>query len=111
MYVKRAVFLHIESILRDYPEMDKYIANRKNATYYTLDDDRQLSTLRWQKETVSRCLEQADNITLELVGKLYFHRNPNQTLDRVALDLHISRSRLFYVRNKFLEAVRKGLGW
>lgn len=109
--MKRAVFLHLESILRDYPKMNEYIERRKNNIYYSPEDDRTVASLRMQQGVVRECLAKASDPEIELIDTLYFHHDPNKTLDGVAYDLHISPSTLFYRRNKFLEAVRHGLGW
>ena len=109
--MKRAVFLHIQSILHDYPRMDQYITQRKQATYYCPDDDRVVNSLRWQQEAVAETWSDSDDISKQVINKLYFNHDPNQTIDGLAMELHISRSTLFYKRNKFFESVRHKLGW
>lgn len=109
--MKRAVFLHIESILKDYPKMNDYINIRKQNKYYSPEDDRVVNCLRNQQGVVKDCLQNSSDDEIELIDALYFHHDPNKTLDGVAYDLNISRSTLFYKRNKFLEEVRHGLGW
>ena len=52
-----------------------------------------------------------DDETLEAVNALYFNREPNKTIEGVALSLNISRRTLFYRRNKFMEKGKKLLGW
>lgn len=109
--MKRAVFLHIESILRGYPRMNDYIKQRLNNKYYSLDDDKAVSVLIEQQMVVKNCLVNSTEEDQQLIDALYFHHDPNQTLDGVAYDLHIAPSTLYYRRNKFLENMRKGLGW
>lgn len=109
--MKRAIFLHLESILRDYPKMNDYIKSKRDNIYYSVDDDRAVSALVNQQSVVKECLSKASDPEIELIDALYFHHNPNQTLDGVAYDLHIAPSTLYYRRNKFLENMRKGLGW
>lgn len=91
--------------------MESYIDNRKKAPFYSIDDDKQVSWLRKQQVVIKKCLEQATILTQEIVDALYFHHDPNKKIDCIAYEMHISRSQLFYNRNKFLEAVRKELGW
>ena len=109
--MKRAVFLHIQSILRDYPRMDQYIENRRNSPYYCVEDDRAVNALMEQQAAIETALMRSDDLSKAIVDKLYFHNDPNQTIDRVAMELHISRNTLFYRRNKFLECIRHSLGW
>lgn len=109
--MKRAVFLHICSILHDYPKMDEYIEQRTHAKYYCPNDDRMVNALRWQQGAVDEAWSQADQISKQVIDRLYFHPNPDLTIDGVAYELNISRSTLFYKRNKFLETVRHKLGW
>lgn len=109
--MKRPVFLHLEAILRDYPKMDNYIKERQSQEYYSVDDDRYVESLRWQKRCVHSCYLAADWGTKDVVQSLYFKPNPNLTIDGLAEHLHISRSTLFYRRNKFLENLRRELGW
>lgn len=109
--MKRAVFLHIESILRDYPRMNDYIKQRLNNKYYSLGDDKAVSVLIEQQMVVKNCLVNSSEDDQELIDSLYFHHDPNKTIDGVAMDLNISRSALFYKRNKFMEAIKRGLGW
>lgn len=110
-HVKRTVFLHLESILRDYPKMNDYIDKRIHNIYYSPDDDRAVASLRIQQSVVKECLAKSSEPEIELIDTLYFHHDPNKTLDGIAYDLHISPSTLFYRRNKFLESMRRGLGW
>lgn len=109
--MKKAVFLHMEAILRDYPKIDEYIKNRQNSAYYSIEDDRFIASLRWQKKCVSEVLLKTDFATKRVIDALYFQRNPNLTLEGVADHLHISRTNLYYKRNHFLETLRKELGW
>ena len=54
--MKRAVFLHLESILRDYPKMNDYIKSKRDNIYYSVDDDRAVSALINQQSVVKECL-------------------------------------------------------
>lgn len=82
-----------------------------NNIYYSPEDDRAVASLRNQQNVVQECLSNSSELEIELIDTLYFHHDPNKTLDGVAYDLHISSSTLFYRRNKFLEMMRRGLGW
>lgn len=91
--------------------MDQYITQRKQATYYCPNDDRVVNSLRWQQGAVADAWQTADDLTKAIIDKLYFKPNPNLSIDGLAMELHISRSTLFYRRNKFLETIRHNLGW
>lgn len=109
--MKRSVFLHIEDIVKCYPRMNEFINKCANNPYYQLDDEKRISILKEQQSVIKNVISNSSSEILEVVDGLYFHHDPNKNLDGVAYDLHISTSTLFYRRNKFLESVRRGLGW
>lgn len=109
--MKRAVFLHIEQLLKDYPNINNFIADIEKSPYFGVDDQRRIITLKQEQSAVKDAILNSGDDTLETINSLYFHHDPNKTVDGVALDLNISRSTLFYRRNKFLELVRSNLGW
>lgn len=109
--MQRAVFLHLEQLLRDYPKVDNFIASIQESPYFGVDDQRRIMTLKQEQTAVRDAISNTDDDTLETIDSLYFHHDPNKTVEGVALDLNISRSTLFYRRNKFLELVKNNLGW
>lgn len=109
--MQRAVFLHLEQLLKDYSGINNFIAEIEKSPYFGLDDEKRIIILKQHKEAVRDAISNTDEETLETIDSLYFHHDPNKTLEGVALDLNISRSTLFYRRNKFLELVKNNLGW
>ena len=109
--MKRAVFLHLEQLLKDYSGINNFIAEIEKSPYFSVDDQRRIMTLKQEQNAVRDAISNTDNDTLETIDSLYFHHNPNQTLDGVAYDLNIAPSTLYYRRNKFLELVKNNLGW
>lgn len=109
--MKRAVFLHLEQLLKDYSGINNFIAEIEKSPYFSVDDQRRIMTLKQEQNAVRDAISNTDEETLETIDSLYFHHDPNKTVEGVALDLNISRSTLFYRRNKFLELVKNNLGW
>lgn len=109
--MQRSIFLHIEQLLKDYPRMNDYINQYQHNKYFSLDDEKRILVLKEQQDIIKETIKNMDDDTLEAVNALYFNREPNKTIDGVALSLNISRSTLFYRRNKFMEKVKKLLGW
>lgn len=109
--MQRAVFLHLEQLLKNYPKIDNFIASIQENPYFGLDDEKRIMTLKQEQTAVRDAISNTDDDTLETIDSLYFHHDPNKTVEGVALDLNISRSTLFYRRNKFLELVKNNLGW
>nr|WP_240401182.1 hypothetical protein [Lactobacillus iners] len=110
-FMRRAIFLHLETILKDYPRMDVYIAERQNNKFLHIADDKAICTMREQQAAIKQTLAKANHLEIKIIEQLYFYRNANKTLDGIALDMHISRNTIFYQRNKFLENLRRELGW
>lgn len=109
--MQRSTFLHIEQLLKDYPKMNDYINQYEHNEYFNLDDEKRILVLKEQQHTIKETIENMDDETLEAINALYFNREPNLTIDGIALSLNISRNTLFYRRNKFIEKVKRLLGW
>lgn len=109
--INRTVFLHLEHIIAEYPRIDEFIDKCKTNPFFDIDDEQRILTLKQYQSAIGDTLNQSDETTQLVINKMYFKRNPNQTIDGLAVSLHISRSSLFYKRNKFLESVRHKLGW
>lgn len=109
--MQRAVFLHLEQILRDYPKVDNFIASIQENPYFGLDDEKRIIILKQHKEAIRETIKAMDGNVLEVINSLYFQHDPNKTLEGLAYDLHIAPSSLYYRRNKFLETLCKKLGW
>lgn len=109
--MQRAVFLHLEQLLRDYPKIDNFIANIQESPYFGLDDEKRIITLKQHKNAIRETIKAMDDNVLEVINSLYFQHDPNKTLEGLAYDLHIAPSSLYYRRNKFLETLCKKIGW
>ena len=109
--VKRSVFLHLEDIIRDQDNLEVYIAEKKGNPYFSVSDAKVIDTLTTQLHALQRCMVRADDATLDVIDILYLHPNPNLNLDGIAFKLHMSKRNILYKRNKFLEDLRRELGW
>ena len=109
--MKRSVFLHLEDIIRDQDNLEVYIAEKKGNPYFSVSDAKVVDTLTTQLHALQKCMVRADNATLDVIDILYLHPNPNLNLDGIALKLHMSKRNILYKRNKFLEDLRRELGW
>lgn len=90
----------VEDMLRDYPNIDKYIKQREQELMYpiredddnvgggkgnkiskpqeqmiiTIDQDKRISSLEHQKRIISDCLDDCDRDTYTIVDELYFKK-------------------------------------
>ena len=136
--MERGTFKHIEQILRDYPYLDTYIANREQELMYpfsedrdenigggrsnvpskpvermaiTIADDRRLISLERNRQIVDDCLDNTDEDTKSIIYELYFKKHRELTISGVAQQLHLNDSTVSRKRTAFFEAIRDELGW
>ncbi|QFR23101.1 transcriptional regulator [Schleiferilactobacillus harbinensis] len=135
--MEKEVFNHIVRVLRDYPNIDKYVREREEELMHpwqepdnnigggrsnvptnlpevmaiTISDDRRLSNLERNKKIVTRCLENSDSQTVTIIHELYIKQHPTLTLQGVADKVHLSVSAVKQRRTRFFEDMRLLLGW
>lgn len=135
--MEKEVFNHIVRVLRDYPNIDKYVRGREEELMHpwqepdnnigggrsnvptnlpevmaiTISDDRRLSNLERNKKIVTRCLENSDSQTVTIIHELYIKQHPTLTLQGVADKVHLSVSAVKQRRTRFFEDMRLLLGW
>jgi len=136
--MERAIYKHIEQILRDYPDIEEYVHERRQELMQPYDavpdenigggrsnvpskpledmvvsiaDDRRLAVLEQNKKVVDECLKMVDDDTVNLITELYFKKHPMLTIGGVAVQLHSNRATMGRKRTKFFELVKSKLGW
>lgn len=137
--MEKAIFNHIEKMLKDYPKIDSYIKQRENEIMYpykpdrdenigggralnkrdesaemtaiTIADDKYIQGLKRNKEIISRCLKQSDSLTYEIIEQLYFKEFPFLTMTGIAQFNHVDRTVCSRRRTQFFEKIAEELGW
>ena len=137
--MEKAIFNHIEKMLRDYPKIDSYIRQRENEIMYpykpdrdenigggralnkrdestelaaiTIADDKYIQGLKRNKEIISRCLKQSDSLTYEIMEQLYFKEFPFLTMTGIAQFNHVDRTVCSRRRTQLFEKIAEELGW
>ena len=134
--MKRSTFNYIKDILRDYPNIDKYIKERElelriphrqtdlNADIkgnsisdsmtnmmITIEQDRRLSALERNKRVIEDNLQECDEDTRTIIEELYIKKYTQYTMDGLVQNglINCSRSQAFNLRNYFFENVAKEL--
>ncbi|APX73125.1 hypothetical protein BTM29_11425 [Companilactobacillus allii] len=105
--MRRDIKLRIETILKDYPDMDNYIKKRKEeimvphreidenvgggksskiskpqeTMMVTLDADRRLNMLEREKKAVEKCFFESNFETQMIIKELYFKKYRTYTLE------------------------------
>lgn len=123
---------HLESILRDYPKLDKYMAMKLDELSYPYQGhshvlsklapgtllfndcivtDRCLMQLEINKRCIDFCLKQSDEITRDIIEQLYFRRANNLNLEGIGMMLNISKSSVSRRRAAFLSFLEQELGY
>ncbi|WP_203651095.1 hypothetical protein [Secundilactobacillus yichangensis] len=123
---------HLESILRDYPKIDRYMAVRMAERSYpygghshvlsklavgtmlfddSIGTDRCLAQLEINKECINFCLKHSDSDTRTIVEQLYFHHENNLTLEGIGMILNMSKSNVSRKRAAFFEFLKQELGY
>lgn len=128
----------LEDILRDYPELPKYIKLREEELHHptpekddnigggralnkisnpverlvlTIDDDRRLNWLKQEQMAIDDCLDESGEITTEIIDKLYFHNYNNATIRTLVNegDVPVSYTKGYQLLNDFLFKLAKKL--
>jgi len=127
----------IEDILRDYPNVEKYIHEREEELKYptrdpdenvgggkggkiskpqeqmviTLDEDRRLNRLKQQRNVIDDCLDNADPDTRTIIYEMYFRKYPLFKMEGLITEgkIHCSRASAFQLRANFLKDVAQQL--
>lgn len=137
--MKRSTIRTVEDILRDYPKIDKYIEQREQELRYpvtpvdenvgggraqngfndstdrliiTLDEDKRINALKKQRQVIDDCLDEVGEDTEIIIDELYFRKRPRYTIDGLISNglIHVSHTKAFGLRNKFVKECAKGLG-
>lgn len=130
--MKQGRYEHVKEILRDYPEIDRYIYERRQELMYphneapdenigggksnvpgnpvedlvvTLTADRRLIELEKNRDVVRDCYASADKDTRTIIEELYFKKHPSLTLEGVARKLNISAATAKRWRTEFFEEI------
>lgn len=121
----------VEFILREYPKLDNLIKHREEELRYPLsntdenigggraqfketdaatqvliviDSDPELDELKNRKQTIERCLAEADEDTNVIIEQLYFKRYPKYNIMGLVTNNFVScgRNKAYDLRNKFI---------
>ena len=134
--MKRSTFNYIKDILRDYPNIDKYIKERElelrtpyrqtdlnadikgnrisdsmTTMMITIEQDRRLSALERNKRVIEDNLQECDEDTRTIIEELYIKKYTQYTMEGLVQNglINCSRSQAFNLRNYFFENVAKEL--
>lgn len=135
--MRRQTFRNIEDTLRDYPDYENHVAERRamllnpdnlysdenigggrnssvsNPTEQkalTLAEDRELQLIKYQHRKITKVIEETDCITNKLIKEYYFARPQLKTWEGIALDNGISKTQCLRLRDKFFISVADELG-
>lgn len=135
--MRQSTFKAIESILLEYPDYDRYIAERRQKIFYpenfirdeniggsrgghisnpteqvamTIAMDRELQLLKYQRDAVERAVNKTDPLTNQVIREYYFARPRTKTWEGIALDMNMSASNCRKLRNVFFERVADEIG-
>lgn len=128
----------IEEILRDYPNLEKYIRDRRKELMYpiqdddenvgggksskvsrpqeqmiiTIDEDLRLKALEREKRAVEKVLLGSDSETYMIADRLYFHNSNNDSLDNLINKHEVlcGHTQAFQRRTKLINGIAKELG-
>ncbi|MGK4179332.1 transcriptional regulator [Lapidilactobacillus dextrinicus] len=133
----RAVYSHIEKLLRDYPKTDKLIKDKQGSIMYpfyerddnigggkrntpsnrtetmiiTIADDKYIQNLKAVKSIIDDCLARCDNDTVRIINELYFKSHSPETITSLSIKLHTSRTSISRKRTAVFKAIQLQLGW
>lgn len=127
----------IEEILRDYPNLDRYIAQRTEELRYphrehdenvgggksskiskpqeqmviTIEADKRLAMLEKEQRAIKKCLDNTDGDTRVIINELYFRKHPYYKVDGLILNnlITCSRAQAFRLKHEFLMDVANEL--
>lgn len=135
--MKKRTIHYIESILKDYPDIDGYIKRRveelkipyrepdvnsgikgnsqndqMSNLMITIEQDSRIAALERNKRVLARNLEECDEDTRLIIKEVYMRRYQKKTIDYLYQNhlLSCGRSKAFELRNAFFENVAKDLG-
>lgn len=137
--MRRSTILRVEDILRDYPQLDAYIAQRIEDLKYpaverdenvgggraqnketnpildmliTIDEDERINALKRQKAAIADCLDKSDHMTQVIIEDYYFYNDRALSLAGViaAKQLAVSDRSAYRMRDKFLFKLAHKLG-
>lgn len=134
--MKRYIFNYIKGLLIDYPNLDKYIKERREELMHpykpadinrdikgnkisnpmenaliTIDQDRRLAALEKRKMVISNRLRDSDPDTQTIIQELYIKKHPQYTMDGLIANqlIYCGRTKAFELQNEFFEDVAKDL--
>ena len=134
--MKRSTFNYIKDILRDYPNIDKYIKERElelrtpyrqtdlnadikgnrisdsmTTMMITIEQDRRLSALERNKRVIEDNLQECDEDTRTIIEELYIVKYQRYTMEGLVEQRLIScgRSKAYDLRNRFFENIAREL--
>ena len=110
--IRTDIRIRVEAILRDYPDLETYIKNRKQELMIphreiddnvgggksskiskpqeqmiiTIDADKRLKVLEREKAAVEKCFFESDTDTQIIIKELYFRRYPKYTTEGLSLN-------------------------
>ena len=136
--IRRGTKKRIEEILRDYPKMDRYISERRQALMYptqdtdenvgggksskiskpqeqmviTIDEDKQLKALEREKKAVFDVLCDSDTDTNIIARELYFKEHPTYTINGLSDDhiIYCGHTQAFQKKAKLIRNIAKEIG-
>lgn len=134
--MRTATKRYVEQLLRDYPDLDKYIKKHKEELRYpikdydknvsisknnkiarpeenlviTLDEDKRLRALQRQKEIIGQCIANSGEVTQIIVQELYFKKHPKYTTEGLAIKLKYAKTYMYKLKLKLIERVASALG-
>ena len=133
--MERAKFNYLIQIIKDYPNVPKYLHEREDEILHPwrdtdsnigggratpsngqerllvkLSDDRRLNAIRTQYDAVGKCLASADPDTARIIHELYLKPRITLTVDGVAEKLSESVATVKRKRVAFIESLADELG-
>lgn len=127
-----------EDVLRDYPKLPQYIKKLEEEIEHpvmdddenvgggraenkpkdpvshlviTINDDRRLQGFKHNRQAVDECLDEAGDITVLLIQKLYFNNYANHTIPELCEQhiIPVGTTKAYELRNNFLENLARKL--
>lgn len=135
--MKRSTFNYIKDILKDYPNIDKYIKDRMEELrvpyrdadvnagirgsntndaianlMITIEQDRRLAALERNKRIIDNNLQECDSDTRTIIEELYVKKYQQYTMDGLISHnkINVSRRNAYRLLNQFFENVADDLG-
>ncbi|MBR7928461.1 transcriptional regulator [Aerococcaceae bacterium zg-ZUI334] len=135
--MKKSTFNYIKDILKDYPNIDRYIKERElelripskqedlnsgirgnrvsdsmTNMLITIEQDRRLSALERNKRVIEDNLQECDNETRVIITELYINKYQKYTMEGLVQNklIYCSRRKAFDLRDAFFENIANDLG-